>query len=156
MELMRALEDLYIEARLPEGDAGRETGDARPGDQRFQRTLLAIRRSRRTTMTPQGNDRDAAKRKGGQQRDGGLGSASWENQFEQRSWITKSLLQWSERTVAASDDQPNALHRQCRHSRAQYSVTAAGQGAKPDVTEAADSGQPDRDVSKTQDSGLPV
>jgi hypothetical protein len=55
-------------------------------------------------------DRDAAQRDGNQRWDSGLGRTRREDQLEQWIGITEALLQGSQRTITAPDQERNPLH----------------------------------------------
>jgi len=55
-------------------------------------------------------DRDAAQRDRKEDWDNGLRRARRKDELKQRTGITKSLLQGSERTVTAPDDECSTLH----------------------------------------------
>jgi hypothetical protein len=103
---------------------------------------------------PQGQHRDAAQRDHKEDWDRGLGRARGEDQLKQRTGITHSLLQRSQWTVPAPDEESSALHRQRRQSGAKQPVAASRKRTKPDISKTAELHHSYRDMTDSQGPGL--
>ena len=99
-------------------------------------------------------DRNADNGRGGEQGDGGLCCSRRQDEFEQGGRVADLGLQWTEGTVAATNEERSTLDHERSNCGREQSTAPAGDGRSPDVAECSEVDDGNQNVKRAKRLGL--